>query len=274
MNNKKKFLYLIIGLILFALVDCYLVIMSPMDEMILSKENSKMNMDLLSHFVYLVNSEEFHTEEEFTYDTLSTRTKYEMALKRVDPSSIKVKCSNDCTSITFSVSRESMEKGFRSAFGESVKIVEMDKLEMDAVIGPISEMNIESSIRNQFEEDFSFISKESFILEYDEETDSYSGTFLVKKDYIYKPKYPYSSILKVGIKDGKYVLVEKIVFVEEDGKYQTLYKDYRHTQKIGTVSISKSSRMDKYIDKGSVIIYEFEENEDGTYHFVKSTMKG
>ncbi len=235
-------------------------------------ESFETSYDSLFSLSSLVRLEEFHMKDELDFDTLSTQAKYEMALKRINPSTIRIECGNeDCSKITFFISLENMEKGFKSAFGSSAIIPEITEIEINLASSlKLLDMKLDSNVSEKITSKDYFVSKESFMMNYDKDSKAYMGTFIIKRDNQYQPKYSYASNLRTYKKGDKIILVEKIIFI--DPETNEIYADYRNTIKIGEASSSNISVSD-YMSVATTITYTFGTDEVGNYYFISSKIE-
>ena len=124
---------------------------------------------------------------------------------------------------------------------------------------------------------FSINGKSVGILKYNEETDSYDTVFTeeTKEDELLIEPYAGKLIEAYKEPDGGYKLVEKVIFIntekQEDGKYKVIIsKDYEGNNVIEssvdqTEEDIKKIKVNKYINKGATVTYNFKLNSNVLY---------
>ncbi len=268
------------------------------------------NSDLVTTLMNYVkiHSYSFVTKDKVTVESLSIAEQYEMAFKEIDNTNITLGCDlaamnevnqtsnsnvEDCFIFEYTIPEKNLESATKKVLGEST-ILKKQTTELTFDFSTkwhYEDLSLQKGLSSFQKERF-----ESFIgssIYYDENSKSFIGKYETEGggtafDGVY-------SKVESASKKGKTVTItEKVIFIDLYPTNQTgypepteyiIYSDYNHIKQIGTVSVadyeemlSNSDKgldklMDTYSSKAMTVIYTFEENSDGSYHFVSSEIK-
>jgi len=231
--------------------------------------DSELVKNLLSEVKLFFCLEDYFYEEahkDITLENMELERKYAYAiqrLKNVNILPITGKYNDDVEHWQFEVTESDMEKALQSALGKNAI------LEKKTIKGEF----IAASIDDKGNKKLGFISdiiyndsKKTFTIEMYEAQGCMVGPKAIK--------------VTSASKKGKVVTItEKAMFLDYSKTVDTeyaVYSDLEYTKEIGTVNISEfennSDVTNKYLEKAMTVTYTFEENEDGSYHFVSSKM--
>lgn len=253
----------------------------------------------------------FYKKEKVALADLDTASQYEMAFKEIEKEGITLGCDlttmneinqsndakeEDCFAFEYTIPEQNLEKALRSVLGEKATPSKSETpinfhfktkwkykdLSLQKGLSPFKDENFES-----------FIGSDIF---YDKNKKMFVGTYETQgggwaDDGIY-------SKVESASKKGKVVTItEKIIFVglnpitpdvvgyPKPTEY-IIYADSNYSKKIGKLNIDDYDNMlhgnssksfgdlvNDYADKAMTVIYTFEENGDGSYHFVSSEIQ-
>ncbi len=311
MESKNKVLMGIIVavVIIFAAVGTYLVFSKiSEDEKVQrdsnsnSQEEQAISIDKSDTVVFsLMNFLEdrdypFYQAKKTTVSSLNIETKYTLAFKKLG-TDITITCDRStldegsglesCWSFHFEIKEEAVALAFANAFGQGVV---PDKIEKEIEF-PLStdiklkDLHVEKGLEEAIENE-TFSSVASATLKYDEEKKVYTGNFEIQGGG-WSNNGIFSTVESASKKKNRITITEKVIFVDSNPKdvseptEYSIYSDYNHTTEIGKIKVSDYDKegfdtnalVEQYSDNAMTVIYTFEENSDGSYHFVDSRME-
>lgn len=257
-----------------------------------------------------MNTSLFYENKEVTLGKLSTSIQYEMAFLELEKDGITLSCdldtmnkinqnndakAEDCFAFKYEIPEENLEKALKKVLGEKAVLNKTGKIDFDfKTKWKYKDLSLQKGLSSFQEENFA--STLGSTIYYDQNKRVFVGKYETQGGG-YTPSGDFSKIESASKKGKVVTIVEKVFFVDlypntpavigasQPTEY-FIYSDFNHTKQIGTVSIEEFDDMyrtgtteeiaafkEKYIKKATTIIYTFEENEDGSYHFVKSTIE-
>ncbi len=245
-----------------------------------------------------MNTHLFYENEEVTLEKLSSSLQYQMAWLELENKDITISCNmqetsmEDCYFFLYEVPEASLERALKKVLGEKATLNKEDHFKFDfrtkwkdnnLFIPPL-----EDSIYNE-----NFVSFYNTTSIYMVEDEAFIGEYATHEGP-YTPFGDFSKIESASKKGKTITIVEKAFFVDLHPKTSTaigtpkpteyiIYSDSKYTKPIGTVSIEEFDKLcrtgtskeieaftEKYIKEAMTVTYTFEENGDGSYHFVSS----
>lgn len=242
------------------------------------------NSDLVKNLPYLDVT--MVSSKTVTSDTLPFSLKYELAFTALEKDGITLKCDlntmkeygyegndlSECFAFIYEIPEATLEKAIQKTLGKNVTV---DKS------GNMTEFNFKTNLKYkdlQLEKGLEFFNEEEFSsfigssLSYDKSRKVFVGTFETQGGG-YGPEYNYYDRISATKKEKQITVVEKRIYT--GGSYN-VYADKGQTTLLFTLTEGDFDDMGglinykKYLENGTTITYIFEENEDGSYHFVSS----
>lgn len=270
------------------------------------------NSEIVSNLMNYVNisSDSFVVKNKITVNNLSVAEQYEMAFKEMDKEGITLGCDlttmneinqtsssniEDCFAFEYMIPEANLESAMKKVFGENVTFHK-----------PTTELEFNFSTKWKYKDlllqkglvtfqENKFESVVDSHIYYDVEDRVFIGKYETEGGGI-ADKGIYSKVESASKKEKTITITEKVIFVDlypitpsvvgyAETKEYIIYSDYNHTKQIGTISVADYETMlsnhdnafdkliDTYKEKAMTIIYTFEENKDGSYHFISSEIK-
>lgn len=270
--------------------------------------NSELVTKLISYVDIQTNK--FYQNEKVLVNNLTMAEQYEMAFKEIDSTGITLGCHleemkqdsqtdivslENCSSFHYEIPEENLEKAMKqvlgnSAFPDKTSAIldfhfstkwKFKDLSLQKDLSSFQEENFESPIGSTIYYD---TFKKSYVGNYETQVVELEDNGIISK-------------IESASQEGKKVsIVTKVIFIDlhpttpavigwELEEYN-IYSDLEYRNQIGTIKIedydfflhSSSNKelesiLEQYKENATTIVYTFEENEDGSYHFVSSEKK-
>lgn len=231
----------------------------------------------------------FYTNKTVTVDNLSEEKKFELAFKRLTTEGITLVDADNMDDYysVLTISRETMEKALKSALRKEIAYDTTKALGDFYVYTDLGVTESGEFLDNCLDVQCDYFRAFIYRFHFDESKDAFVGE--VDYNSIDDPgllAWKYSTLESATKKGSTLTIVEKVIFiqvsseinVESDTFSYQVCADVDCENVIETVKNANKDNqyqnigIDKYMDSANTVTYVFEENEDGTYHFVSSSI--